>query len=68
MITCAGLQSDRVSRSAGAARSPRVVPFFGDYLLLKPERRHLVNGLIYPVPDPAYPFLGVHLTKRIDGR
>jgi (S)-2-hydroxyglutarate dehydrogenase len=67
VITCAGLQSDRVSRGAGDAGSPRVVPFFGDYLLLKPEKRHLVRGLIYPVPDPAYPFLGVHLTRRIDG-
>jgi L-2-hydroxyglutarate oxidase LhgO len=67
VITCAGLQSDRVSRMAGDAKSPRVVPFFGNYLLLRPEKRDLVRGLIYPVPDPAYPFLGVHLTKRVDG-
>ena len=67
VVTCAGLQSDRLSRAAGDSRTPRVVPFFGDYLLLKPEKRQLVRGLIYPVPDPRYPFLGVHLTKRIDG-
>ena len=53
---------------SGEPRSPRVVPFFGDYFLLEPERSSLVKGLIYPVPDPRYPFLGVHLTKRIDGR
>jgi L-2-hydroxyglutarate oxidase LhgO len=46
---------------------PRIVPFRGDYYTLRPEARHLVKGLIYPVPDPAFPFLGVHLTKRIDG-
>src|SRR6185437_16015917 len=44
-----------------------IVPFFGEYFLLRPERSSLVNGLIYPVPDPRYPFLGVHLTKRVDG-
>ncbi|WP_427015796.1 L-2-hydroxyglutarate oxidase [Pseudarthrobacter sp. P1] len=67
VVTCAGLQSDRVSRAAGDTVSPRVVPFFGDYVLLAPAKRALVRGLIYPVPDPRYPFLGVHLTKRIDG-
>ncbi|MFQ4147840.1 L-2-hydroxyglutarate oxidase [Arthrobacter sp. LAPM80] len=67
VINCAGLQSDRVARAAGDAESPRIVPFFGAYFLLKADRRHLVNGLIYPVPDARYPFLGVHLTKRIDG-
>lgn len=67
VVTCAGLQSDRVSRKADDTKTPRVVPFFGDYFLLRPEKRHLVRGLIYPVPDPKYPFLGVHLTKRIDG-
>jgi L-2-hydroxyglutarate oxidase len=67
VINCAGLQSDRLAQKSGDARNPRVVPFFGAYFLLKPERRELVNGLIYPVPDPRYPFLGVHLTKRIDG-
>ena len=68
VVTCAGLQSDRVALMSGEPRSPRVVPFFGDYFLLEPERSSLVKGLIYPVPDPRYPFLGVHLTKRIDGR
>lgn len=74
VFTCAGLQSDRVAEAVtdltgpgtGAA-GPRVVPFFGDYFLLRPEKSDLVNGLIYPVPDPRYPFLGVHLTKRVDG-
>lgn len=68
VVTCAGLQSDRVALLSREPRTPRVVPFFGDYFLLAPERSSLVKGLIYPVPDPRYPFLGVHLTKRIDGR
>jgi L-2-hydroxyglutarate oxidase LhgO len=67
VITCAGLQSDRVAARSGESRDPRIVPFYGDYFLLKPAKRALVNGLIYPVPDPRYPFLGVHLTKRVDG-
>lgn len=67
VIACAGLQSDRVARQAGESPDPRIVPFYGDYFLLTPEKSHLVNGLIYPVPDPRYPFLGVHLTKRVDG-
>lgn len=68
VVTCAGLQSDRVARLSGSAASPQIVPFFGDYFLLNDAKSHLVNGLIYPVPDPRYPFLGVHLTKRVDGR
>lgn len=68
VITCAGLQSDRVARLSGESASPRIVPFFGDYFLLAERRSTLVNGLIYPVPDPRYPFLGVHLTKHVDGR
>lgn len=67
VITCAGLQSDRLARGAGDAANPRIVPFLGDYFLLRPELSTTVRGLIYPVPDPRYPFLGVHLTKRIDG-
>jgi L-2-hydroxyglutarate oxidase LhgO len=67
VIVCAGLQSDRVARLSGEPREPRIVPFYGDYYLLEASKTHLVNGLIYPVPDPRYPFLGVHLTKRIDG-
>ncbi|MEE2031372.1 L-2-hydroxyglutarate oxidase [Rhodococcus chondri] len=67
VVTCAGLQSDRLSHAAGDVRDPRIVPFLGDYKLLKPDAAAKVRGLIYPVPDPRYPFLGVHLTKRIDG-
>ncbi len=69
VIACAGLQADRVAAMTDEAdeERPRIVPFRGDYYTLKPEAQHLVRGLIYPVPDPAFPFLGVHLTKRIDG-
>ncbi|MGR6965349.1 L-2-hydroxyglutarate oxidase [Geodermatophilus sp. URMC 61] len=67
VVVCAGLQSDRVAELAGDVAEPRVVPFRGEYYLLRPERRHLVRGLVYPVPDPRYPFLGVHLTPRVDG-
>lgn len=67
VINCAGLQSDRLAKASGDSANPRIVPFFGAYFLLRENRRSLVNGLIYPVPDPRYPFLGVHLTKRIDG-
>jgi L-2-hydroxyglutarate oxidase LhgO len=68
-IVCAGLQSDRVAAMTADAtpERPRIVPFRGDYYTLVPEARSLVRGLIYPVPDPRFPFLGVHLTKRIDG-
>jgi 2-hydroxyglutarate dehydrogenase len=66
VIACAGVWSDRVAVAAGADPDPRIVPFRGAYLTLKPERRELVRGLIYPVPDPELPFLGVHLTKRVD--
>ncbi len=68
VISCAGLQSDRVARLSGDDATPQIVPFFGDYFWLNPAKEHLVNGLIYPVPDPRYPFLGVHLTSHIDGR
>jgi (S)-2-hydroxyglutarate dehydrogenase len=66
-VTCAGAWSDRVAVAAGADPDPRIVPFRGGYLTLRPEARSLVKGLIYPVPDPDLPFLGVHLTKRVDG-
>jgi L-2-hydroxyglutarate oxidase LhgO len=66
-IVCAGLQTDRVARLAGGGDDPRIVPFRGEYHLLKPARRDLVRGLVYPVPDPRYPFLGVHITPRVDG-
>ncbi len=67
LITCAGLHSDRVAAMSGADKSPQIVPFRGDYLKLRPEKAYLTRGMIYPVPDPQYPFLGVHFTKRIDG-
>lgn len=67
VIACAGLQSDRVAEMTGDAGSERVIPFRGDYYTLKPGARRLVRGLIYPVPDPRFPFLGVHFTRRIDG-
>ena len=67
VIGCAGLQSDRVARLAGARPPVRIVPFRGDYYTLGKETEALVRGLLYPVPDPAFPFLGVHFTKRLDG-
>jgi (S)-2-hydroxyglutarate dehydrogenase len=67
VVVCGGLQSDRLARLAGDDPDPVIMPFRGEYYALKPERRHLVNGLVYPVPDPRYPFLGVHLTPRVDG-
>ncbi|HEX5224094.1 MAG TPA: L-2-hydroxyglutarate oxidase [Solirubrobacteraceae bacterium] len=66
-LLCAGAWSDRLAVAAGAEPDPRIVPFRGAYLRLVPGRRELVRSLIYPVPDPALPFLGVHLTRRIDG-
>jgi 2-hydroxyglutarate dehydrogenase len=66
-LFCAGAWSDRLAVGAGADPDPRIVPFRGAYLRLADERRHLVRSLIYPVPDPALPFLGVHLTRHIDG-
>jgi L-2-hydroxyglutarate oxidase LhgO len=66
-VTCAGLWSDRVAVMTGDGPDPRVVPFRGDYYALRPHARGLVRGLIYPVPDPRYPFLGVHLTRTVDG-
>lgn len=69
IIACAGLQSDRIAAMTAEDGSdrPRIVPFRGDYYTLAPEARHHVRGLIYPVPDPRFPFLGVHLTRRIGG-
>ncbi|MGN6792695.1 MAG: L-2-hydroxyglutarate oxidase [Streptosporangiaceae bacterium] len=66
-IACAGLWSDRLAVSAGAPAAPRVVPFRGAYLRLANEQRPVVRGMVYPVPDPALPFLGVHVTRHIDG-
>ncbi|MFE6636617.1 L-2-hydroxyglutarate oxidase [Streptomyces tendae] len=67
LVLCAGLQSDSVARLAQDKQEPRIIPFRGEYMLLKPDRTHLVRGLVYPVPDPRYPFLGVHFTPRVDG-
>lgn len=67
LINCAGLYADEVARMAGERPEVQVVPFRGEYYLLRPERRHLVRGTIYPVPDPNFPFLGVHLTSTVDG-
>src|ERR1700726_5194483 len=67
LINCAGLQSDRVSRMAGDEPGVMIVPFRGEYYDLVPERASLVRALIYPVPDPLFPFLGVHFTRRISG-
>src|SRR5947199_2497536 len=66
-LFCAGGWSDRLAVAAGADPDPRIVPFRGAYLRLRPERRELVRGLIYPVPDPSLPFLGVHLTRHTGG-
>jgi L-2-hydroxyglutarate oxidase len=65
LVGCAGLASDRVARMAGLEVDVAIVPFRGEYWMLAPERAHLVKNLIYPVPDPAFPFLGVHFTRRI---
>lgn len=67
VVICGGLHVDRLARMAGGDPDPRIVPFRGEYHLLAPERAELVRGLVYPVPDPRYPFLGVHLTRRVDG-
>jgi len=67
LVNCAGLHSDRVARLAGLEPRARIVPFRGEYFTLRPESAHLVKGLIYPVPDASLPFLGVHLTRMLDG-
>jgi (S)-2-hydroxyglutarate dehydrogenase len=67
VINCAGLHCDRVSTLAGEKREVRIVPFRGEYYKIRPERQHLVRNLIYPVPDPQFPFLGVHFTRLIHG-
>ena len=67
LINCAGLYADRVARLMGVRTEVRIIPFRGEYYNLVPDRRHLVRGLIYPAPDPAFPFLGVHFTRTIHG-
>ncbi len=67
LINCSGLQSDRVARMCGLDPGLKIIPFRGEYFTLKAEKQHLVKNLIYPVPDPAFPFLGVHFTRMIAG-
>lgn len=67
LITCGGVYADRLAAMSNGPRDPRIVPFRGDYYILAPQQRHLINALIYPVPDPQFPFLGVHSTLKIDG-
>lgn len=68
VVACAGLQSDRLAAHSGDIETPKIVPFFGQYYVIDEQFKSHVKGLIYPVPDPKYPFLGVHFTKRIDGQ
>jgi (S)-2-hydroxyglutarate dehydrogenase len=68
VITCGGLQSDKLSEMSGKASPVQIVPFRGDYYVLRPEKRSMVKSMIYPVPDPRFPFLGVHFTRRMDGQ
>jgi (S)-2-hydroxyglutarate dehydrogenase len=67
LINCGGLQSDRIARACGMEPGLRIIPFRGEYYELKPEKSYLINNLVYPVPDPAFPFLGVHFTRMIHG-
>lgn len=67
LVNCAGLYSDRVAAMCGVETGMKIIPFRGEYYGLVPERRYLVKNLIYPVPDPAFPFLGVHFTRTVDG-
>eukprot|EP01132_Coremiostelium_polycephalum_P006602 gene6602-8171_t len=67
LITCCGLYSDRVSRLAFGTEEPSIVPFRGSFIRLKPEYQHLINGNVYPVPHPGFPFLGFHFTKKLNG-
>jgi len=66
-VNCAGLYSDAITRMAGVQTKLEIVPFRGEYYEVRPERRHLIRNLIYPVPDPRFPFLGVHFTRRVNG-
>jgi L-2-hydroxyglutarate oxidase len=67
LVVCGGLQSDRLGRLVGGPPTPRIVPFRGEYMKVAPAKEGLVRGMVYPVPDPAYPFLGVHFTRRVGG-
>jgi (S)-2-hydroxyglutarate dehydrogenase len=67
LVLCGGLQSDRLGGLVGEDPSPRIVPFRGEYMTVRPAKQELVRGMVYPVPDPRYPFLGVHFTRRVSG-
>ena len=67
VINCGGLYSDRIARMMGIDPQVRIVPFRGEFYKIRPEKRHLVNNLLYPVPNPQLPFLGVHFTPTLDG-
>ena len=67
IVNCAGLHSDRITRLAGSRPPCRIIPFRGEYHRLRPDREHLVRHLIYPLPEPGFPFLGVHFTRRVTG-
>jgi L-2-hydroxyglutarate oxidase LhgO len=67
VVICAGLHADRLSQQVDGQRGPRIVPFRGEYMHVRPAKADLVRGLVYPVPDPRYPFLGVHFTRRVNG-
>lgn len=68
LVNCAGLYSDKIARMQGLKIGAKIIPFKGEYYLLKESKRHLVRNLVYPVPNPAFPFLGVHFTRRINGK
>ena len=68
LVVCAGLQSSLLARMVGAASDPQIIPFRGEYYEITPEHTDLIRGLVYPVPDPRYPFLGVHFTRGLDGQ
>jgi L-2-hydroxyglutarate oxidase LhgO len=67
LVVCGGLESDRLGELVGGPVAPRIVPFRGEYMAVSPAKQDLVRGMVYPVPDPRYPFLGVHFTRRVDG-
>ena len=67
LVICGGLQSDRLGELVGGPKAPRIVPFRGEYMRVTAAKQELVRGMVYPVPDPRYPFLGVHFTRRVDG-
>ena len=67
LVVCGGLESDRLAEVVGAPATPRIVPFRGEYMVVAAAKQELVRGMVYPVPDPRYPFLGVHFTRRVDG-